>query len=688
MMRIITVLLFLPVLAASAVEYRGLVAHYDFNQDSGSVLKDLSGHGHDGTVSGPAWVAGVEGGALRFDGVNDRVAIPFAPDLNTPEFTLQAWIRTDEKTHDQAIIDRVTPGGERWNYRLMIPSRIHSIEGHPVPPGVVQSDVKDNFTSYWDYIALGRSQVTLGRWKHIAATFKDRHFRIYVDGRLDGEKTVTIDAIDTTRQPMLLGDCAYLPLDFHFRGDMDQVSIWNVALDADSIARMAAAYPTRAPEINVGMKEHFGEPGDTVWVPLYLTNFEGDSVSSAAFSLQFDPDLVSLAAVSVDSGTAKGWTLLDWNLALPDEAKIALGGAPKALGYGEGELLRFAFVIRPDAKAGAATAIDVANVRFDEREDIQITNKPGRITVSGPKPRLGDVDGDGEIDLADAAAVLAYVVGHSAGDSGAPAFSKDLADVSGKGGITSYDAALIAQYAMGLLDVFPAEAQSDAPDLPTAPLAKRASSGAELLLSDPQPLEGNRYLYHLKGRGLKGLVAAEVSFRLGASAEAVESVVSGIAGARLSPLADPQGGRIGVALTTNDDVDEDEVDVLELVVRQHPGQSSPGLELASAFLDEGRLAADGINSRPLAVRPEVAGRSAQAGRLRVDGSDLEVAAMPGEPLTVQAFDLSGRQVFAQSWKAGESRMRIPLAELSGGVMVLRIAQPHSKSTRLFMNPRP
>ncbi len=685
---LIPALLLTSGLTASIVPaYTGLVAHYDFNQDSGSVLKDMSGHGHDGVISGAKWVTGIEGGALRFDGVQNRVSIPFAADLNTPEFTLQAWIRTDEKTHDQAIIDRVTPAGDRWNYRLMVPSRIHSIEGHPVPPGVVQSDVRDEYTSHWDYIALGQSQVTLGRWKHIAATFKDRHFRIYVDGRLDGEKDVPIDAVVTTTQPLLLGDCEYLPIEFHFRGDMDQVGIWNVALDADSIARMAAAYPTRAPEINVGMKAHLGLPGDTVWVPLYLTNFTGDSISSASFSLQYDPAIVTLLAVKSDSGTAKGWSLLDWSTPTPDESKIAVGGAPKALGYGEGELLRFGFRIKPEATQGAVTALDLANVRFDERGDILVTNKPGRITVSGPKKRLGDVDEDGEISLADAILVLAQVVGHPTVDSVAPGFADSLADVSGNGEVTSFDAALIFQYAMGMIDHFPADSAT-APVAPgIAVLGKRSASSGELNLSAPMHIEGDLYRYRLTGQGLQGLVAAELSFKLGASAQSVESVSSGIPGARLPALPPSTGDRFGIAVTTDDDVDEAEIGVLDLVVRHRPGETAPGLELASAYLNEGRLSASGVASRPLAARPQ--SRTHAVGRLGlvIAGADLAIPAAPGAPLEVSVVDPQGRTVFARNWTAAPARARVPLAALPRGIMLVRIAQPGSRRAALFANPR-
>ena len=56
-----------PVLAAPSSS--GLVAHWNFDAGSGTVLADSSGNGHDGSLlRGPTWVAGKSGTALSFSG--------------------------------------------------------------------------------------------------------------------------------------------------------------------------------------------------------------------------------------------------------------------------------------------------------------------------------------------------------------------------------------------------------------------------------------------------------------------------------------------------------------------------------------------------------------------------------------------------------------------------------------------
>lgn len=71
-----------------------LVAHWEFNEGSGSVARDKSGNGHDGTINGtPRWVRGKIGGALEFDGSN-YVDIPSGVTDLSESFTITAWIKT------------------------------------------------------------------------------------------------------------------------------------------------------------------------------------------------------------------------------------------------------------------------------------------------------------------------------------------------------------------------------------------------------------------------------------------------------------------------------------------------------------------------------------------------------------------------------------------------------------------
>src|SRR5258707_447353 len=77
------------------VPVAGLVAAYNFDQGSGSVLTDLSGSGNDGVISNATWSnTGKTGNSLRFNGANSLVTVADNASLDlTTGMTLEAWVR-------------------------------------------------------------------------------------------------------------------------------------------------------------------------------------------------------------------------------------------------------------------------------------------------------------------------------------------------------------------------------------------------------------------------------------------------------------------------------------------------------------------------------------------------------------------------------------------------------------------
>src|SRR4030095_12635881 len=60
-----------------------LVAAYNFNEGSGTIVNDASGNGNNGTISGATWTtSGKYGNALSFNGSNSRVTVPDSSSLH------------------------------------------------------------------------------------------------------------------------------------------------------------------------------------------------------------------------------------------------------------------------------------------------------------------------------------------------------------------------------------------------------------------------------------------------------------------------------------------------------------------------------------------------------------------------------------------------------------------------------
>ncbi|MCF7976218.1 MAG: LamG domain-containing protein, partial [Phycisphaerae bacterium] len=66
------------VLTPTAPNADNLVGEWTFDEASGTVAYDSSGHGHNGTIENGSWEPGPVGSALHFDGMSSQVIIPAA----------------------------------------------------------------------------------------------------------------------------------------------------------------------------------------------------------------------------------------------------------------------------------------------------------------------------------------------------------------------------------------------------------------------------------------------------------------------------------------------------------------------------------------------------------------------------------------------------------------------------------
>src|SRR4030095_370808 len=79
---------------ADAVSVPGLVAHWKFDEGTGTTTSDSSGNGNTGTlVNGPLWTAGRVGNGLYFDGIAANVTVMDSASLDlSSSSTVLAWL--------------------------------------------------------------------------------------------------------------------------------------------------------------------------------------------------------------------------------------------------------------------------------------------------------------------------------------------------------------------------------------------------------------------------------------------------------------------------------------------------------------------------------------------------------------------------------------------------------------------
>ena len=95
-----------------------LVAAYNFNEGSGTVLNDLSGKGNNGTIIGGVWTTGKYGGSLRFNGSTAYVDLGNPTSLQiTGSISWSAWINAVANPADDGQIIAKSDGTAGWQFK-------------------------------------------------------------------------------------------------------------------------------------------------------------------------------------------------------------------------------------------------------------------------------------------------------------------------------------------------------------------------------------------------------------------------------------------------------------------------------------------------------------------------------------------------------------------------------------------
>jgi hypothetical protein len=207
-----------------------LVGWWPFDETSGSIARDGSGNGNDGTVVGNAvWAPGLIGGALQFDGhayVNCGTDDAFNI---TSAVTLAAWVQPDAAfayPDWSGIIMRGGPNIDTFALYYNGPNRQLGFKTTGATP---------------EWFASGANAATAmfdGDWHHVAATYDGAMKIIYVDG-VPLVNAAATGRIETSTGRLLLGAGRDLnPPTHHVAGKMDDAQIYDQALTQAEIQRI------------------------------------------------------------------------------------------------------------------------------------------------------------------------------------------------------------------------------------------------------------------------------------------------------------------------------------------------------------------------------------------------------------------------------------------------------------------
>jgi hypothetical protein len=202
----------------------GLVAAYNFNEQSGATVIDKSGSNNPGAIVGAARTQqGKYGAALSFDGLNDSVSIGDTPSLDlTTGMTLEAWVYPISFSRQRGIIVKER-SGRSGVYALNI--RREST----VAKSAGKVTLKDGSATH----LMSATPLPVNTWSHVAVTYNGKVLRLYLNGRETSSRLVAGVLLTSTGSLRLGGNSAYSGSFFH--GRIDEVRIYNRALTTQEI---------------------------------------------------------------------------------------------------------------------------------------------------------------------------------------------------------------------------------------------------------------------------------------------------------------------------------------------------------------------------------------------------------------------------------------------------------------------
>lgn len=223
----VTILLVLSLLVCStasfALDKKSLVGAWLFDEKSDKEIKDSSGNNlHAEIVEGTKRVDGKFGGAIEFGG-SDMAQVPDDPKLDLESFTIAAWIKVKGQSGKwQIIASKENRGPTARNYGIFC----------NINTGVIHySFTTSNGWKSYD----AKTVVTDGSWHHVAATYENPNFKMYLDGTVNDEVAPSTKP-DTHDNVLFIGGCDIG--DYWMTGIIDEIVLFNKALSEKEIGEL------------------------------------------------------------------------------------------------------------------------------------------------------------------------------------------------------------------------------------------------------------------------------------------------------------------------------------------------------------------------------------------------------------------------------------------------------------------
>ncbi|MBN1431742.1 MAG: PKD domain-containing protein [Methanomicrobiaceae archaeon] len=207
-------------------------AWWKFDESSGSTAYDSSGNNNNGVIYGSVIreSAGACNGALYFDGTSTYVLVPDSNTLDAPAYlTYTAWLRPEPPE----------PSGFD-NYTSLIDKGSNDVDNYELFVSRVGSTSEFTFETYAGYFrdyTTNAFTYDYNKWQHLAfvADTDAGTAKLYIDGVHVATMSGLPSYFETNSDSLTLGRQQYAGYPLYYRGLMDEVQLYTVALDDNQI---------------------------------------------------------------------------------------------------------------------------------------------------------------------------------------------------------------------------------------------------------------------------------------------------------------------------------------------------------------------------------------------------------------------------------------------------------------------
>ncbi len=200
-----------------------LIAYWDFNEGSGTTVTDKSGNLINGTVTGAAWIDHENfGTALNFSGSNQYVEVLYnAATRPEDQISLSCWFKISQYRNCAVITTTESSG-----YSIEFDSGLKFIL---------------RIGGSYQNVNIAESKISLNEWHYVTGTYNGSSMKIYLDGTLEEEKSISGKIQYNVNNSLLIAaeassgtgpDLSYNM----FEGPLDEVRIYKYAISQEKIA--------------------------------------------------------------------------------------------------------------------------------------------------------------------------------------------------------------------------------------------------------------------------------------------------------------------------------------------------------------------------------------------------------------------------------------------------------------------